>query len=180
MQKSLFLRGGKSVSVPSLFIVFVILGILPLHAWGESLCLAVVEQKGAKERYEASTVWEGALMGVFFNAGHIVSSFPIALVEERPLYQDIYQAKEGGAAFFIVCIINYGGSPSKEGSVKEENRSYISPREVVVQIFTTKDGKKVFEKYYEYPIDERESSIQEDIRRAQYVGLELVDFLRKR
>lgn len=179
MQKSLFLLGGKRISLPSLFIVFVILGILPLQAWGESLCLAVVEQKDAKEKYEASTVWEGALMGVFFNAGHIVSSFPIAPVEERPLYQDIYQAKEGGATFFIVCIINYGGG-SKEGSGKKENLPYISPAEVVVQIFTTKDGKKVFEKYYEYPIDERGTSIQEDIRRAQYVGLEVVDFLRKR
>jgi hypothetical protein len=159
----------------------VILGILPLQAWGESLCLAVVEQKGAQEKYEASTVWEGALMGVFFNAGHIISSFPITLVEERPLYQDIYQAKEGGATFFIVCIMKYDDLQLKNGQIKkDENYSYIGPREVVVQIFTTKDGKKVFEKYYEYPLDERGLSVEEDMRRAQYVGLEVVDFLRKR
>ncbi|MCX7656675.1 MAG: hypothetical protein N2Z76_09150 [Treponemataceae bacterium] len=178
MKKWVFPSVGKEKKLKSLLVAIIIIGGIPFQVRGENLCLAVVEQKSAKEKYEASSVWEGALMGVFFNAGHIVSSFPIALMEERPLYQDIYQAKEGGSTFFIVCTMNYGGSPWKE--IKEKNALYISPRQVMIQIFTTKDGKKVFEKYYEYPIDEKGFSVKEDISRAQYVGLEIVDFLKRR
>lgn len=59
-------------------------------------------------------LWENGLLDVFFEAGHIVTNFPIMKIVEKPADgfpgeagEDFETAQNGGMDFFIVGIVDY-------------------------------------------------------------------------
>ncbi|MDR2101562.1 MAG: hypothetical protein LBP43_03230 [Treponema sp.] len=68
-------------------------------------------------RNEFSTLWESGLMDVFFESGHIVSNAPIMRLPVKPegefpedARRDLDEAREGGAEFFVLALLDYTGS----------------------------------------------------------------------
>ena len=82
-----------------------------------SMVSFLVVETGLSEESAASqysSLWEGGLMEVFFNAGHIVSNYPVARMEKRPakdisgsIESDFNEAAEGGADYFILGFLEY-------------------------------------------------------------------------
>jgi hypothetical protein len=79
----------------------------------------VVETGLAEEsvRPQSSLLWENGLMDVFFDAGHIVSNAPIMRIPGKtteklpdPVRNELDQARNGGADYFIVVLLEYSGS----------------------------------------------------------------------
>ena len=71
-----------------------------------------------------ASLWEGGLMDVFFDAGHIVTNGPITRMETKPVdltgevKDEFEEAVMGGAEFFILGFIEYtirGGSSVPAG-----------------------------------------------------------------
>ncbi|MDR2110265.1 MAG: hypothetical protein LBP32_03050 [Spirochaetaceae bacterium] len=63
---------------------------------------------------EASAHWESGLMDVFFEEGHVVSNAPIKRLAQKPetvfpeeARADFNDAREGGADFFILALLDY-------------------------------------------------------------------------
>ena len=61
-----------------------------------------------------SSLWEGGLMDVFFDAGHIVTNSPVTRMEKIPSEEisgrmevEFYEALYSGADFFIVGFLEY-------------------------------------------------------------------------
>ena len=90
-------------------------------------------------------LWEGGLMGAFFDAGHIVSNSPVLRLENPPIASiqrgeiprealiDFDEALEGGADFFVIAMIEF---------ISLEGR--VIPRDVFVQIFNTSTRSLIF------------------------------------
>jgi hypothetical protein len=71
-------------------------------------------------RPQSSLLWENGLMDAFFDAGHIVSNAPIMRIPEKtaeklpgPVRIELDQARNGGADYFIVVLLEYPASASK-------------------------------------------------------------------
>ena len=61
-----------------------------------------------------SSLWEGGLMDVFFDAGHIVTNSPIARIKDKPavdfsgvIKDDFNEAVDGGADYFLLGFLDY-------------------------------------------------------------------------
>jgi hypothetical protein len=75
------------------------------------------------ERPQSSILWENGMMDVFFDAGHIVSNAPIMRIPEKtaeklpePVRVEFDQARNGGADYFIVVLLEYPGGSAVDGS----------------------------------------------------------------
>ena len=91
-----------------------VLLVLPVSASMVSFQLVEtgLSQEAASGQY--SRLWESGLMSVFFDAGYIVTSSPIARVQARPgpelnglIQYSFDQAMQSGADYFIVGLIEY-------------------------------------------------------------------------
>jgi hypothetical protein len=120
--------------------VLLLLLVFPASA---SMVSFLVVETGLNE--EASTqygsLWEGGLMEVFFDAGHIVTNCPIARMEKRPaedlsgyIEVDFYEATRGGAEYFILGFLEF------------QNKSV--PSVMVIKVYSTNTEKLVFERSF--------------------------------
>jgi hypothetical protein len=108
--------------------VFFAFGTLP----AATVSFLVVETGLAEEsrRPQSSLLWENGMMDAFFDAGHIVSNAPIMRIPELsgektteklpdPIRTELDQARNGGADYFIVVLLEYpasttGGIPGSD------------------------------------------------------------------
>jgi len=93
------------------------------------------------EAAEYSNVWEGGLMGAFFDAGHIVSNSPVMRIEKlsastlpAEVKRDYADAYTGGADYFILAVLEF----------KLQDRR-AKPYEIHIRIFTTNTEQLIYE-----------------------------------
>ena len=91
-------------------------------------------------------LWEGGLMGAFFDAGHIVSNSPVLRIENPPpaVFQgpeiprealvDFSDALEGGADYFVIAMIEFISGNGR-----------VIPMEISVRIFNTVTQAIIYE-----------------------------------
>ncbi|MDR2102522.1 MAG: hypothetical protein LBP42_00295 [Treponema sp.] len=96
-----------------------LLGSVPLSALTVSFLVIETGLGEGEGRNDFSTLWETSLMDVFFDEGHIVSNAPMMRLPEKPegefpreAVKDLQEAREGGADFFILALLDYTGSPA--------------------------------------------------------------------
>jgi len=117
--------------------VLLLLLVFPVSA--STVSFLVVEtglNDEAKNQY--GSLWEGGLMEVFFDAGHIVTNYPIARMGKKPaddlsgpIELDFNEARVGGADYFILGFLEF-----KDSSV---------PSAIDIKIYSTNTEKLVFE-----------------------------------
>jgi len=123
-------------------IVLFLLLVFPASA---SMVSFMVVETGLSE--EASTqygsVWEGGLMQVFFDAGHIVTNYPIARMEKKPendisgpIGNDFFEAAVNGAEYFVLCYLEF------------QNRSRSVPNTMIIKIYDVNAEKLIFERSF--------------------------------
>jgi len=125
-----------------LVLAVLILGItFPLPAAMVSFLVIEEGLKPGSDSGNYSAVWEDGLMGVFFDAGHIVSNSPILRVDQLSEAEfpsearfDFIDAADGGADYFILAVLDYN---TQERLVK--------PKSVFIKIFTIESRQLVFE-----------------------------------
>jgi len=132
------MNNKRLVSAAVLFLLLV----FPASA---SMVSFLVVETGLNEETQTQygSLWEGGLMDVFFDAGHIVTNYPIARMEERPaedlsghIEVDFYEASRGGADYFVLAFLEF---QSKEASV---------PNAVIIKIYNTNTEKLIFERNF--------------------------------
>ena len=128
----------RLISIAVLFLVLV----FPASA---SMVSFLVVETGLSE--EANTqygsIWEGGLMEVFFDAGHIVTNSPIARMEKKPendisgtIGNDFFEAAVNGAEYFVLCYLEF------------QNRSRSVPNAMVIKIYDVNAEKLIFERSF--------------------------------
>lgn len=118
--------------------------VLPLSASMVSFLVIETGLLPDADAEEYSSLWEGGLMGSFFDAGHIVSNSPLLRLDKAPAAEfpqeaqsDFQEASEGGADYFVMALLEYS---TQEGKAK--------PREISVRIFTIAPQKMIYEQHF--------------------------------
>jgi hypothetical protein len=116
-------------------------------------------------RPQSSLLWENGLMDVFFDAGHIVSNAPIMRIPEKtteklpdPVRIEFDQARNGGADYFIMVLLEYPASivngipgsdesPASGGAEVSWGKpvSGGKPEKVYMRIFSVSNETLVYE-----------------------------------
>jgi hypothetical protein len=101
----------KRLGMTVLLFVFL---VLPLSASMVSFMVVEVGLRQEANRNEYSSVWEDGMMGVFFDAGHIVSNSPVMRLEKisegilpQEVEADYQDARRGGADYFVLVFLEY-------------------------------------------------------------------------
>ena len=94
-----------------------------------------------------SIVWENAFMDVFFEAGHIISNFPIMRLLAKPqddiLYEIDFNLEDGramGIDFIIITLLDFDSAGQSEVSRLQ------TPKEISFFIFNVNTGEKSYER----------------------------------
>jgi len=109
--------------------------------------------EGAKNQY--SILWENTFFDVFFDAGYIVCNYPMMRLDSKPkmsmekfVKDEVDEAREGGADYFLVAQLDYSGGSS-------------APREVSLVLFNVSPFRlikeqKVMQRNYKSEKEEAE------------------------
>ncbi|MDR1212447.1 MAG: hypothetical protein LBK40_09490 [Spirochaetaceae bacterium] len=153
----------KQLRVPGIILGFFLLGV-PLFP--STLSVMVVET-GVNEdtpRLDASSLWEGGLMDVCFDTGHIVTNAPILRLERNQIrtypdegFLDIDGAIESGVEFYILAVLDYELRP-------QDDPSTYRPRSIALRFVRLAPRRVLFE--VQYTGDPR-SSLAEASRQAK-------------
>jgi hypothetical protein len=144
-------------------IAALILGLcLVLSAQATMVSICVIETGLAAEgpRTPNSMQWENALLDVFFDAGYIVTNAPIMRLEQKPkvdikniALQDMNDAVEGGANYFLIAQLDYIPGP-------------VTQYEVTLYLYSTSPYKKVHETKLQKKVYQTEKEEFEDAKSA--------------
>jgi hypothetical protein len=147
---------------------------LPLPASTVSVLVIETGRNGDNPVKEYSTLWEYGILDVFFEAGHIVSNAPIMQTlrktakelpdEARP---DMEDAKEGGAEFFVLALLDYK-SPDGGGAAGK-------PDAVSLRLFKISGNKAI---YQENVNPGTYSSRDEEVQGIKRIARKLVPLVR--
>jgi hypothetical protein len=129
---------------------------MPLPASTVSFLVIETGLREESPAIESSSLWEGALMDVFFDTGHIVSNAPVLRLPKKPAQEfpdearsDFNEALSGGAEFFVIALLDYQGAP--EGDVPK-------PQSISLRLFRIRPYQFLFKQDYsggrKVPIDE--------------------------
>ena len=152
----------------------VLIAFLSFPASADVVSFMVVET-GLRERTETTqiaSVWEGALMDVFFEAGHIVTNSPITQMDSRPvnfndsLRNDFEEAVNGGAEYFILGFLEFG-----------HNGGRTAPVGIQVKIYETGSGDLIYEQGFPAGTGR---SLNDEYRLAQDTGRIIISNIRGR
>jgi hypothetical protein len=120
-----------------------------------------------------SSVWEGGLMDVFFNAGHIVTNLPIARMEKKPAQElsgqvegDFHEAVYGGADYFVVGFLEYQNQGPR-----------TAPTSISLKLYSAATGNLVFEQGFPAGTGR---NLDDEYRLAQNAGRVIVSHLQER
>jgi hypothetical protein len=76
------------------------------------------------ERNRHSVLWENALMDVFFDAGYIVSNYPMLRLESKPEDSiieacgfDVDEAREAGIDYVLIALLDYDTALQPPGEI---------------------------------------------------------------
>ena len=118
-------------------------------------------------------LWEGGLMDVFFDAGHIVTNSPAARIEKRPardlsgLLEDDYRAAvSGGAEYFILAYLDF----SRRGE-------RAVPVTMTLKLYKTDSQKLIFEQNFAAGSGKDNN---EEYKIAQNAGRTIIQHLKER
>ena len=123
-------------------VILLLLLVFPASA---SMVSFLVVETGLSEETitQYGSLWEGGLMDVFFDAGHIVTNSPIARMEKRPaedlsgyIEVDFYEATRSGADYFVLGFLEF------------QNKDARIPNAMVIKIYDTNTEKLVFERSF--------------------------------
>jgi len=120
-----------------------------------------------------TSLWEGALMAVFFDAGHIVTNSPFTRIEKLPamdlagqMKDDFNEAVNGGADYFILGFLEYklqGDRPV--------------PVSIVLKTYKTNSQKLVYEQRFPAGTGR---NLNDEYQYAQNVGRIIISHLEDR
>ena len=128
----------RLISIAVLFL------LLAFPASASMVSFLVVETGLSEEaNTQYGSIWEGGLMEVFFDAGHIVTNCPIARIEKRPendisgpIGNDFFEAAVNGAEYFILCYLEF------------QNKSRSVPNAMVIRIYNVNAEKLIYERSF--------------------------------
>jgi hypothetical protein len=125
--------------------------LLAVSAQGATVSFLVIETGLHEETpiFESSRIWENAMMGVFFDTGHIVSNSPILRLSEEEQEEEmpedawnaIQEAMDGGAEFFVIATLDYQHPPRVLGPDPQ-------PRAISIRLFRTNPFSFVYAQDY--------------------------------
>ena len=142
----------KRLALVSLFMLLV------FPVFGSMVTFLVIET-GLNEEFAAtqhSSLWEDALMAEFFEAGHIVTNYPVARMEKKPEMDlvgkigiDFYDAMRGGSDYFILGFLEYKIQGDAAAPVAITIKLYETRSEMLVfeHNFPAGGGKSLGEEY---------------------------------
>ena len=118
--------------------------VFPAHA--SMVSFLVVEtglsDEAASSQY--SSLWEGGLMSVFFDAGHIVTNYPVARMDKKPAVDlsgyigiEFNEAAENGSEYFVLVFLEY----------QTQGRSAL-PTESILKLYRTDTKELIFEQSF--------------------------------
>ena len=136
----------------------ILLLILAFPVSASMVSFLVVETglEGGNVGSQYSSLWEGGLMAAFFDAGHIVTNYPVIQMKNRPendisgvIENEFNEAASGGSDYFILGFLEYknlGGVITPVGMTLKLYST--SPKELLYeQIFPAGKGKSLNEEY---------------------------------
>ena len=122
---------------------------------------------------EFGTIWEGALMSSFFDAGHIVTNSPMMRMEKKPeqgladpVRNDFNTAVLGGAEYFILGYLDH-----------EIQGRRIVPVDITIKTYRTDTQELLFEQ--KFPVGNT-GNMREEFQFAKDAGRQLISKLRDR
>jgi hypothetical protein len=120
-----------------------------------------------------SRIWEGGLMDAFYDAGFIVTNYPISRIEKKPeriingsLADDFLEAQEGGADYFLLSFLEY-----------QINGNVAIPIRITIRLYSIEDKRLLSEQ--EIPIS-AERNRNEEYQFAQNIGQVLISSMKDR
>ncbi|MDR1446791.1 MAG: hypothetical protein LBI90_07855 [Treponema sp.] len=147
---------------------------LPLPASTVSVLVMETGRNGDNPVKEYSTLWEYGILDVFFEAGHIVSNAPILQTQRKTAKElpdearpDMEEAKEGGADFFVLALLDYE-SPDRGGAAGK-------PDTVSLRLFKISGNKAIYQENVSpgtYP------SRDEEVQGIKRIARKLVPLIR--
>jgi hypothetical protein len=121
----------------------VLSGFIAVPAYGSMVSVLIIETGLGQESVvkDYSTLWEDGIMGVFFEAGYIVTNGSVIRLESDCVKEfpdeaqaDFYEASEGGAEYFVLVLLEY---KNQDGTFKPSGVSLklygTIPRKLIYQ-----------------------------------------------
>jgi hypothetical protein len=122
-----------------------------------------LEQETVVKDY--STLWEDGIMGVFFDAGYIVTNGSLIRlgtdqVKEFPdeAQLDFYEASEGGADYFVLALLEY----------KNQNGTF-KPSGISLKLYSTSPRRLIYEQWF--PAGQGADNQEEHARAREAAGV---------
>jgi hypothetical protein len=144
-------------------IATLIMGLfLVLSAQATMISICVIETGISPEGPKTPNAmqWENALLDVFFDAGYIVTNAPMMRLEEKPkvdiktvAIQDMNDAVEGGANYFLIAQLDYIPGP-------------VTQYEVSLYLYSTTPYKKIHESKIQKKVYQTEKEEFENAKSA--------------
>jgi len=115
-----------------------------------------------------SRLWESGLMSVFFDAGYIVTSSPVARMNftSHVIEQSLNEAVEGGADYFVLGFIEYN-----------THRGRALPVGIALRIFDSNSRQLIHEQNFPAGTGRNDS---EEFQLAQSVGRVIISQIKDR
>lgn len=139
----------------------VIFGIfLTLSAEASLISFYVVETglSPEGERNRHSQLWENAFMDVFFDAGYIVSNYPMMRLDKKPTSGiqlacgfDVFEARDAGVDYILIAQLDYASALNP-------------PSEITLYVFTVAQHEIIYERRVEGKAYRSERDANSDLR----------------
>ena len=141
-------EGGVVMFLKKLGVGAALAVALATGAHGATVSFMVIET-GIREEIptaDSSRLWGYALLDVFLDTGHIVSNAPLLRLAEKPAKslpdearEPLAEAREGGAEFFVVAVLDYQHPSGTE---------HLQPRTISLRLFQTAPYRFLYSREY--------------------------------
>jgi hypothetical protein len=130
---------------PLLFCL-VLSGFIAVPAHGSMVSILIIETGLEQESVvkDYSTLWEDGIMGVFFEAGYIVTNGSVLRLEADRVKEfpdeaqaDFFEASAGGAEYFVLVLLEY---KNQDGTFK--------PSGVSLKLYGTVPRRLIYEERF--------------------------------
>ena len=153
-------------------VMFVLL-VSPVHAAMVSFLVVETGLNDEVASSQYSSLWEGGLMSVFFDAGHIVTNYPITRIDKKPssdlsgrIGNDFDEAAEGGAEYFILGYLEY-----------EAHGKSAIPTGIILKLYRTDSKELILER--NFPAG-NSRNLNEEYQLAQNAGRFIISNIKDR
>lgn len=137
---------AKNPGIAPFLLCLLLSGFAAVPAHSSMVSVLVIETGLGEESVakDYSTLWEDGIMGVFFEAGYIVTNGSVIRlgtggIKEFPdeAQADFYEASEGGAEYFVLVLLEY---KNQDGTFK--------PSGVFLKLYGTIPRKLIYEERF--------------------------------